>query len=166
MAATSYQRRRQDRLLRRQSRKARWRVSPRSMPPRRARNSISHYQGVEQGFRVVEGDCSNKNMVLKNFDLEGARALAVCYEGLAPGQTAAITTPTFSPREVLDMRTYDLMATPSDLSRAGSQVSHRRRSRQYRRRLGLFANKSVWRKRSARETWTVTGLPSNRAKIG
>ena len=30
----------------------------------------------------------------------------------APGQVAAATTPTFSPREVLDMRTYDLMATP------------------------------------------------------
>ena len=68
--------------------------------------------GSQQGFRVVEGHGFTKNVVLKNLESEGARALSVCYEALAPGQTAAVTTPTFSPREVLDMRTYDLMATP------------------------------------------------------
>ena len=68
--------------------------------------------GSQQGFQVVEGHVCNKSIVLKNIELEGARALSVCYEALAPGQTVVVTTPTFSPREVLDMRTYDLMATP------------------------------------------------------
>ena len=40
------------------------------------------------------------------------RALSIAYEALGPGQVAVATTPTFSPREMLDMRTYDLMATP------------------------------------------------------
>ena len=44
--------------------------------------------------------------------VRGLRALAIGYEALGPGQVAAVTTPTFSPREVLNMRTYDLMATP------------------------------------------------------
>jgi len=68
--------------------------------------------GSQQGFQVVEGHVCNKSIVLKNIELEGARALSVYYEALAPGQTVVVTTPTFSPREVLDMRTYDLMATP------------------------------------------------------
>ena len=68
--------------------------------------------GSQQGFQVVEGHVCNKSIVLKNIELEGARALSVCYEALAAGQTVVVTTPTFSPREVLDMRTYDLMATP------------------------------------------------------
>ena len=41
-----------------------------------------------------------------------SRALAISYEALGPGQVAAAMTPTFSPREMLKMRTYDLMATP------------------------------------------------------
>lgn len=39
-------------------------------------------------------------------------ALALDFEALAPGREAAATTPVFTPREVLRMRTYDLMASP------------------------------------------------------
>jgi len=68
--------------------------------------------GSQQGFRVVEGHDFTKSVAVRNVEFEGSRALSVNYEALGPGQQAAVTTPTFSPREVLDMRTYDLMATP------------------------------------------------------
>ena len=51
-------------------------------------------------------------MRIGNAEFEGSRALSIGYEALGPGQVAAATTPTFSPRDVLNMRTYDLMATP------------------------------------------------------
>jgi ADP-ribosylglycohydrolase len=63
--------------------------------------------GSQQGFRPQSGLVS-----VGNTEFEHSRALAVGYEALGPGQVAAVTTPTFSPREMLDMRTYDLMATP------------------------------------------------------
>ena len=47
-----------------------------------------------------------------NVEFESSRALSLGYQALAPGQIAAVTTPTFSPPDVLNMRTYDLMATP------------------------------------------------------
>ena len=68
--------------------------------------------GSQQGFRIVAGRGSASDVRLGNVEFEGARALSVNYQALGPGQVASVTTPTFSPREVLDMRTYDLMATP------------------------------------------------------
>ncbi|TIO10846.1 ADP-ribosylglycohydrolase family protein [Mesorhizobium sp.] len=68
--------------------------------------------GSQQGFRPVEGHGFARDVRVGNVEFEGGRALTVNYEALGPGQTAAVTTPTFSPREVLCMRTYDLMATP------------------------------------------------------
>lgn len=68
--------------------------------------------GSQQGFRAVEGHGSASGVRIGNVEFENARALTVNYEALGPGQSAAVTTPTFSPREVLSMRTYDLMATP------------------------------------------------------
>jgi ADP-ribosylglycohydrolase len=68
--------------------------------------------GSQQGFRVVEEHGLSRNVVLKNLEFEDACALSVCYGALAPGETAAVTSPTFTPHEVLEMRTYALMATP------------------------------------------------------
>ena len=68
--------------------------------------------GSVQGFRVQVGNGVNKSTSIRNVDFEASRAIAIGYEALGPGQVAAATTPTFSPPEVLDMRTYDLMATP------------------------------------------------------
>jgi len=68
--------------------------------------------GSQQGFRQQPAIDASKTMRIGNAEFEGGRALAVDYEALGPGQVAAATTPTFSPREMLDMRTYDLMATP------------------------------------------------------
>lgn len=68
--------------------------------------------GSQQGFRPQDGLGLAKTVMVGNQEFEGSRALAIGYEALGPGQMVAITTPTFSPREMLDMRTYDLMATP------------------------------------------------------
>ncbi len=62
--------------------------------------------GSVQGFRA-QGD-----LEVANRDAEGTRALALSYPALAAGAGAAAITPTFSPPEMLAMRTYDLLATP------------------------------------------------------
>ncbi|GAB5430059.1 MAG: ADP-ribosylglycohydrolase family protein [Devosia indica] len=68
--------------------------------------------GSQQGFRPDGGAGGSANPVLRNVEFEGGRALSINYEALGPGQVAIATTPTFSPPEMLNMRTYDLMATP------------------------------------------------------
>ena len=66
--------------------------------------------GSVQGFRAEPN--SGGAVRLSNVEWESARALAISYEALGPGQVAAVTTPTFTPPEVRNMRTYELMATP------------------------------------------------------
>jgi len=68
--------------------------------------------GSVQGFTAAGGVGGNRSVRTANVEFEGGRALAVVYEALGPGQIAAVSTPTFTPRDVLDMRTYELMATP------------------------------------------------------
>jgi ADP-ribosylglycohydrolase len=68
--------------------------------------------GSRQGFRPQQGLDVSRAVRIGNAEFEGGRALAVDYEALGPAQMASVTSPTFSPREMLDMRTYDLMATP------------------------------------------------------
>lgn len=97
-------------------------VSPLPAPKDGAQYHFS-LPGSQQGFRVVEGQGFTRHARIGNIEFEGGRALSVNYEALGPGQVAAVTTPTFSPREVLDMRTYDLMATP--LVYSGQKVSAR-----------------------------------------
>lgn len=84
------------------------------LPPRSAPKDGAQFHfslpGSVQGFRPVAG--SNRSVRVGNAPFEASNALAIDYEALAPGQTAVATTPTFSPRDMLAMRTYDLMATP------------------------------------------------------
>ncbi|MEO8881855.1 MAG: ADP-ribosylglycohydrolase family protein, partial [Devosia sp.] len=68
--------------------------------------------GSVQGFRPLTGLGLSKTTRTENIEFEGSSALAVVYEALGPGQVAAVTTPTFTPPEVRNMRTYELMATP------------------------------------------------------
>lgn len=63
--------------------------------------------GSRQGFRACEGH-GLAPVRVGNTD----QNLCVSYQALGPGQVAAVTTPTFSPPEMLNMRTYDLMASP------------------------------------------------------
>ena len=83
-----------------------------SRRPRRARSSISRCPAASQGFRPQAGLGLSNGVTVGNAEFEGSRALSIGYEALGPGQVAAVTSPTFSPREMLNMRTYDLMATP------------------------------------------------------
>jgi ADP-ribosylglycohydrolase len=66
--------------------------------------------GSVQGFQPCSS--ANKSVRIGNAEFDNSRALSIAYEALGPGQVAVVTTPTFSPREMLNMRTYDLMATP------------------------------------------------------
>jgi ADP-ribosylglycohydrolase len=68
--------------------------------------------GSQQGFQLLDGLDANRAVRIGNAELESSRALAIDFEALGPGQAVAVTSPTFSPRDVLNMRTYDLMATP------------------------------------------------------
>ncbi|MCA1510411.1 ADP-ribosylglycohydrolase family protein [Bradyrhizobium sp. NBAIM01] len=71
--------------------------------------------GSRQGFRPQMGAEFSKTVSIGNQEFEGSRALAVHYAALGPGQVAAATTPTFSPREMLcagGYGGYELMATP------------------------------------------------------
>ena len=68
--------------------------------------------GSRQGFQPQAGAGLSKEVSVGNAEFETSRALEISYEALGPGQVAAAMTPTFSPRETLRMRTYDLMATP------------------------------------------------------
>ena len=63
--------------------------------------------GSRQGFAAREGNGFNVP-VIDNID----QHLTMTYRKLSPGQAAVVTTPTFSPPEMLNMRTYDLMACP------------------------------------------------------
>lgn len=65
--------------------------------------------GSTQGFRSQDGQI---RLSVTNIATEHGRALAARFQALGPGQVAAVTTPVFSPREVLQMKVYDLMATP------------------------------------------------------
>jgi hypothetical protein len=68
--------------------------------------------GSRQGFQPQLGLGLSNAVRIGNAEFGGSRALSIGYEALGPGQVAAATSPTFSPREMLDMRTYDLMASP------------------------------------------------------
>jgi len=67
--------------------------------------------GSRQGFRAREGHGFSAP-VIDNIEHPGGRGLRMSYKSLGPGQTCAVTTPTFSPPEMLNMWNYDLMASP------------------------------------------------------
>ena len=80
--------------------------------PKRGAQFHFSLPGSQQGFRPQLSLDANAATRVANIEFEGSHALSVGYEALGPGQVAVVTTPTFSPRDVLDMRTYELMATP------------------------------------------------------
>ena len=67
--------------------------------------------GATQGF-IAESGPGRAATLLENQPLGDTRTLAIRYRGLGMGQVAAALTPTFTPLDVVDMRTYELMATP------------------------------------------------------
>lgn len=85
---------------------------PKLAPPKSGAQFHFSLPGSRQGFQTQFGVSLSKDVRVGNAEFEGHRALAIAYEALGPGQLAVVTSPTFSPREMLTMRTYDLMATP------------------------------------------------------
>src|SRR5579863_184517 len=67
--------------------------------------------GSVQGFRLKASDAANVAQ-LDNAPFESGRALVIRYAGLGASPVAAMT-PTFTPPDVVKMRTYELMATPT-----------------------------------------------------
>jgi ADP-ribosylglycohydrolase len=81
-------------------------------PPKNGAQFHFSLPGSVQGFRPERGHGLVERSHVENREVPGGRALALVYSGVGPGQTAAALTPTFTPPEVVDMRTYELMATP------------------------------------------------------
>ncbi|MFE0017622.1 ADP-ribosylglycohydrolase family protein [Mesorhizobium sp. NPDC059054] len=64
--------------------------------------------GSVQGFRPQQSQAG-----LTDLKVAGTgEGLAIAFSALAPSREAAVTTAVFTPREVKDMRTYDLLASP------------------------------------------------------
>ena len=80
-------------------------------PPKEGAPFHFSLPGSVQGFTALSGH-GTATTWLENATFQDGRALAIRYRGLGPGQTAGALTPTFTPPEVVDMRTYELMATP------------------------------------------------------
>ena len=68
--------------------------------------------GSQQGFRPQTGFKAVPALSVGHVTQDGVPMLALRFAAMGPAQEAAVTTPTFSPGEVLRMRTYDLLATP------------------------------------------------------
>ncbi|MEO7224266.1 MAG: hypothetical protein ABIY37_17495 [Devosia sp.] len=81
-------------------------------PPKNGAQFHFSLPGSQQGFRPQEGPTLSKLATVGNAEFGTSRALTVGYTALGHRHWAAVTTPTFSPRETLNMRPYDLMATP------------------------------------------------------
>lgn len=64
--------------------------------------------GSLQGFQPLYGLNSCPGQCVSN----ASGTLALHFSALGPGQEASATTPVFTPPEVKNMRTYDLMASP------------------------------------------------------
>jgi ADP-ribosylglycohydrolase len=68
--------------------------------------------GSVQGFMAEPDSVQRDLLSVEQGEVAGAPALALRFKGLARGRSAAALTPTFSPPNVVDMRTYDLQASP------------------------------------------------------
>lgn len=72
--------------------------------------------GSVQGFEADLSSEALRDVAVGNADLPGApgqRALAIRFHHLAPGQSAFVRTPVFTPPDVERMRTYELLASPA-----------------------------------------------------
>ncbi|HCL5072640.1 TPA: ADP-ribosylglycohydrolase family protein [Salmonella enterica] len=67
--------------------------------------------GSVQGFRWLKEE-NAAPVEVKNDAWQGRHMLSLHYHHLARGLQASVTTQTFTPPEIVEMRSYDLMATP------------------------------------------------------
>lgn len=80
--------------------------------PKKA-GALYHFSlpGSVQGFRWLN-ETHAAPVEVGNEAHDGRQMLSLRYRALAPGLHASVTTQTFTPPEIVDMRSYDLMATP------------------------------------------------------
>jgi ADP-ribosylglycohydrolase len=83
--------------------------APPIAPPKEGAQFHFSLPGSVQGFRGESSD--GVALRVSNEPFEAGRALSIRYEGLGAEPTAVLT-PTFTPPDVVRMRTYELMATP------------------------------------------------------
>ena len=72
--------------------------------------------GSVQGFRPESNPSPDGVATVENVaghSATGGRSLAIRYGGLAPGQVARVSTPTFVPPEAIEMPDYRLLASPT-----------------------------------------------------
>lgn len=85
------------------------------LPRPEAKKSGAQYHfslpGSVQGFRWLNEE-NAAAVEVKNEAHLGRQMLSLHYRHLAPGLHASVTTQTFTPPEIVEMRSYDLMATP------------------------------------------------------
>ena len=68
--------------------------------------------GSTQGFRISGGTDPSAGGSVSGATHDGSNVLSVGFESLGSDRSVVVTTPTFAPREVVHMRTYELMASP------------------------------------------------------
>ena len=68
--------------------------------------------GSTQGFRIATGTDPSAGGRVSGATHDGNHVLSVEFESLGSDRSVVVTTPTFAPREVVRMRTYELMASP------------------------------------------------------
>ncbi len=68
--------------------------------------------GSTQGFRIASGSDPSAGATVAGATHDGNHVLSVDFESLGSDRPVVVTSPTFAPRDVVRMRTYDLMASP------------------------------------------------------
>ncbi len=68
--------------------------------------------GSVQGFMAERDAIQSDLIAVEHGEVDQRPALALRFKGLAKGRTGAALTPVFSPPDVVDMRTYDMQASP------------------------------------------------------
>ncbi len=68
--------------------------------------------GSVQGFMAERDAIQSDLIAVEHGEVDGGPALALRFKGLAQGRTGAALTPVFYPPDVVDMRTYDMQASP------------------------------------------------------
>lgn len=83
-------------------------------PPRPKGGAQFHFSlpGSVQGFKVQDPSAGRSQLTVSNVAFEETRALCVDFPRLRSGETEAVTTSTFTPLNAMNMRQYDLMASP------------------------------------------------------
>lgn len=81
-------------------------------PPKGGAQFHFSLPGSVQGFIVQRDGIQPDLLSLEQGQHSGQPGLALRFKGLARGRSAAALTPTFTPPEAVEMRTYDLQASP------------------------------------------------------